>query len=43
MQNRIAVKHEKHEDGLNKKGEVVQSFNITVFLEMTQFKIPSGK
>ena len=30
MQNRIAVEHEKHKDGLDKKGEVVQSFNIIV-------------
>ena len=30
MQNRIAVEHEKHEDGLDKNGEVVQSFNIIV-------------
>ena len=30
MQNRIAVEHKKHEDGQDKKGEVVQSFNIIV-------------
>ena len=30
MRNRIAVEHEKHEDGLDRKGEVVQSFNIIV-------------
>ena len=30
MQNRIAVEHEKHEDELDRKGEVVQSFNIIV-------------
>ena len=29
MQNRIAVEHEKHEDELDRKGEV-QSFNIIV-------------
>ena len=30
MRNRIAVEHEKLEDGLDRKGEVVQSFNIIV-------------
>ena len=30
MRNRIAVEHEKHEDGLDRKGEVVQSFNVIV-------------
>ena len=30
MQNRITVEHEEHEDGLDKKDEVVQSFNILV-------------
>ena len=39
--NRITVEHEKHEDGLDKKGEVVQSVNILVwprpFLSLSQW------
>ena len=30
MRNRIAVDHEKHEDALDRKGEVVQSFNMII-------------
>ena len=47
MRNRIAVEHKKHEDGLDRKGEVVltkfqyHSLPQTI-LEMMQFKMPSG-